>query len=224
MRRAHGNRLVGAVAALAGVLLLAGCAGASTEKPSASAPSAGPTATRAAPGIGAAAGFQNPDLRVNASNSNRSLTPTHVSIPAVGVESGLEKLGIGADGRIQPPADWQSAGWYSNGVVPGDVGPAVIAGHVDSPTGPAVFLNLTKVTAGDNVIVTMADGASYTYRVDRALRAPKAEFPTSQVYAPTPTPQLRVITCTGTWDRSIRHYTDNLVVFATLASRSAPTK
>ena len=208
------------LAALAGLLLLAGCAGPGTGGATTAAAPPGITATHAAPGVGAAAGFQDPDLRSSASNSARNLTPTHVSIPAIGVESGLETLGTGADGRIQPPADWQSAGWFGGGVVPGEVGPAVIAGHVDSPTGPAVFLDLSKVVPGDVVIVTMSDGASDTYTVDRALRAPKAEFPTSEVYAPTPTPQLRIITCGGAWDPSIQHYTDNLVVFATLSSSS----
>ncbi|WP_164983968.1 sortase domain-bontaining protein, partial [Cellulomonas endophytica] len=112
---------------------------------------------------------------------------------------------------------WQRAGWYREGVVPGDVGPAVVAGHVDSSDGPAVFVGLERLAPGDPVVVTLSDGSTRTFLVDDALRAPKAEFPTSEVYRTTPTPQLRLITCDGDFDRTTGHYVDNLVVRATLA-------
>lgn len=217
-RATPGMRLAAGAATLAGLLLLAGCAGSGAEAVADVTTTA--TATTD-PGAGAADGFQDPDLGTSESNATRSVTPTRVSVPVIGVESGLETLGLEDDGRIAPPVDWDSAGWYENGVVPGDVGPAVLAGHVDSPTGPAVFGELSTLAAGDEVIVTMSDGAALAFTVDRALRASKADFPTSEVYAPTPTPQLRLITCDGDWDPATGHYADNLVVFASLASSPA---
>lgn len=215
-------------AALAGLLLLAGCAptGGGEVAGANPASSGAPieTAAPASTGVGAAGGFQDPDLESNAPRAGE-LVPTHVSIPAIGVESDLETLALAADGRIQPPVDWQRAGWYAGGVVPGDVGPAVVAGHVDSPGGPAVFLELAQLAPGDAVTVTLSDGSVATFVVDRSLRAAKADFPTSEVYAPTPTPQLRLITCDGDWDPATGHYTDNLVVFATssVSTEQSPT-
>ncbi|WP_217639489.1 MULTISPECIES: class F sortase [unclassified Curtobacterium] len=141
-----------------------------------------------------------------------------VSIPAIGVESSLEDLHRGAGGELDPPVDWDSAGWFSDGIVPGAVGPSVIAGHVDSPTSAAVFFRLDELVAGDEVHVRMSDGSTRTFTVDRSERAAKAAFPTSDVYGTTPTPQLRLITCDGTFDTATGHYTDNLIVFADLSS------
>lgn len=194
-------------------LLLSACGGGTMAMDEVEAPPAAAT-----PGVGAAEGFQDPDLGSTESNASRGITPTHVSIPSIGVESDLETLGLESDGRIQPPVAWEKAGWYEKGVVPGDVGPAVIAGHVDSPYGPAVFLDLATLENGDEIRVTLSDGATDVYRVDGSLEASKADFPTSEVYKSTPTPQLRVITCGGEYDSATGHYVDNLVVFATLVS------
>lgn len=205
--------LVAAAAAVAATLLLSACGTGSQSAEPADAP---PATT--SPGVGAAGGFQDPDLGTTESNAARGLTPTRVAIPSIGVDTDLETLGLESDGRIQPPVAWEKAGWYSKGVVPGDVGPAVIAGHVDSPYGPAVFLDLASLTEGDEIQVTLSDGTVDTYRVDGSLSASKADFPTSEVYKSTPTPQLRVITCGGDYDASTGHYVDNLVVFATLVT------
>ncbi|RMI06660.1 class F sortase [Cellulomonas triticagri] len=198
-------RSLGLPAWLALLLLLAGCA------PDATTPESGP-----APDPAAATGpaYQDPAPRASAAEVPDGVVPTRVRIPRLGVDSTLEDLAVGADGRITPPVDWQRAGWYSGGVVPGEVGPAVLAGHVDSPDGPAVFWDLADLAAGDEVVVTLSDGTDRTFTVDRALHAAKAEFPTSDVYRPTPTPQLRLITCSGDWDPATGHYEDNLVVFA----------
>ncbi|OIH96943.1 hypothetical protein BIU97_12715 [Curtobacterium sp. MCBA15_009] len=159
-------------------------------------------------------GFQDPA----APQARSTATPVRVSIPAIGVESSLEDLHRGAGGELDPPVDWDSAGWFSDGIVPGAVGPSVIAGHVDSPTSAAVFFRLDELVAGDEVHVRMSDGSTRTFTVDRSERAAKAAFPTSDVYGTTPTPQLRLITCDGTFDTATGHYTDNLIVFADLSS------
>ncbi|MBF4604774.1 class F sortase [Curtobacterium sp. VKM Ac-2884] len=182
-----------------------------------SAPSASASASASA-GSGSAGsgieGFQDP-----AAPAARSVaTPVSVSIPAIGVQSNLEDLHRGTAGELDPPVDWDSAGWFSDGIVPGEVGPAVIAGHVDSPTSAAVFFRLDELVAGDEIHVAMSDGTTRTFTVDRSERAAKSAFPTSDVYGTTPTPQLRLITCDGVFDTATGHYTDNLIVFADLSS------
>jgi sortase (surface protein transpeptidase) len=157
-------------------------------------------------------GFQDPAAPV----ARSAATPTKVAIPAIGVDAGLEDLHRGAAGELDPPTGWDDAGWFSDGIVPGEVGPAVIAGHVDSPTSAAVFFRLDELVAGDRIAVTMSDGSTRTFVVDRTERAAKKAFPTSDVYGTTPTPTLRLITCDGTFDTATGHYTDNLVVFADL--------
>ena len=188
----------------------------------ASGASATPRATPSSSGAGAASGavergatgsFQNPDL---GSGTGRSAAaPVRVSIPAIGVDSGLESLTRDDAGSIQPPVDFGSAGWYSQGVVPGNVGPAVVAGHIDSAVGPAVFYRLSELQPGDRVDVELSDGSTATFAVDREIEVAKADFPTAEVYGPTPTAQLRLVTCGGVFDDSYGHYLDNVVVFAT---------
>lgn len=190
---------------------------------SSSSASAGSGAASGAAGSGAAGsgsarsgieGFQDPA----APDARSTATPVSVSIPAIGVQSNLEDLHRGAAGELDPPVDWDSAGWFSDGIVPGEVGPAVIAGHVDSPTSAAVFFRLDELVAGDAIHVAMSDGTTRTFTVDRSERAAKSAFPTSDVYGTTPTPQLRLITCDGVFDTATGHYTDNLIVFADLSS------
>ncbi|MCS5732140.1 class F sortase [Herbiconiux sp. CPCC 203386] len=139
-------------------------------------------------------------------------------IPSIGVDSGLESLTRDATGAIEAPADFASAGWYRDGVVPGDLGPAVIAGHIDSAVGPAVFSALASLTPGARVEVDLSDGRSVAFTVDRSIQAPKNAFPTTEVYGPTPDAQLRLVTCGGVFDDSTGHYLDNVVVFATYSS------
>ncbi len=140
-----------------------------------------------------------------------------VTVPAIDVDATpLESLGLLPDGSLAAPADFASAGWFAAGTVPGDRGPAVIAGHVDSVAGPAVFYRLRELVAGDEVVVTLSDGRALTFRVDRTEQAPKDAFPTAEVYGPTPDAQLRLITCGGAFDPSVRSYEDNTIVFASL--------
>ena len=142
--------------------------------------------------------------------------PVRVRIPALGVDSALETLHREGDGRLAAPVDWQSAGWFAGGPVPGAPGPAVIAGHVDSPSGPAVFAGLARLRPGDRVEVELSDGGTAVFEVDGSRSVAQAEFPADEVYGPVPDRQLRLITC-HTFDEAAGHYVDNLVVFATLA-------
>jgi sortase (surface protein transpeptidase) len=143
--------------------------------------------------------------------------PIRIRIPSIGVDSPLDTLSVGAGGRLDAPADYDVAGWYADGVVPGAVGPAIIAGHIDSPTAPAVFARLRSLAPGDDVLLTMSDGSELRFAVTGATQSAKSRFPTAEVYSNVPTPELRLITCAGGFDRAIGHYTDNLIVFAALS-------
>ena len=142
--------------------------------------------------------------------------PVHIEIPSIGVSSALDRLDLAADGAIEPPPEWQVAGWFRRGPKPGQRGPAVVLGHVDSTTGPAIFARLHELGAGDEIIVRRKDGSTARFAVQRSARYPKARFPTGEVYLPTPEPTLRLVTCGGSFDRSAGSYRENLVVFADL--------
>ncbi len=139
--------------------------------------------------------------------------PTRLKVAAIGVDTSLETLRTGADGELTAPKSFAQAGWYADGTLPGDIGPAVIAGHVDSRRGPAVFYKLRELERGDRIEVVRG-GRTLTFTVTSTAWYPKNEFPTDQVYAPTPDRQLRLITCGGVFDHTLRSYKDNLVVYA----------
>ncbi len=144
--------------------------------------------------------------------------PIALTIAALGVQSTVDRVGLGAGGEIEAPARWQVPGWYSAGPAPGQQGPAVVLGHVDSPQGPAVFARLDELRPGDRIEVTRADASTAVFAVDRSISVPQEGFPTAEVYGPTPDVELRLITCDGPYDRAAGRYLHNLVVFATLAS------
>jgi Sortase domain len=143
--------------------------------------------------------------------------PVRLSIPSIGVNTGLESLQLLPDHTLAAPRHWAMAGWYSTGVRPGDAGPAIIAGHVDSVSGPAVFFRLRQLRPGAVVLVGESTGSTLRFVVDSATSYPKDHFPTEAVYGPTPLPELRLITCTGDFDFSAHSYRDNLVVSAHLS-------
>lgn len=143
------------------------------------------------------------------------LRPVAIRIPAIGVdESVFESLHLMPSGELAAPVDYARVGWYAEGAVPGEPGPAVIAGHVDSRAGPAVFYRLRDLKPGDEVAVNRSDGQLITFTVDSVRSYPKAEFATAEVYGPVPGAALRLITCGGSFDRSAGSYRDNIVVFA----------
>ncbi len=165
------------------------------------------------PAAGAAAGAP---VVLERGTERTAAAPVRVRVPAAGVDSELLRLGTDATGALVPPPDHDRAGWFTGGAVPGDVGPAVIAGHVDSVDGPAVFWGLRDLAPGDAVLVDRADGTAARFTVTGVARYPKHEFPTEAVYGPTPRAELRLVTCGGDFDRSARSYEDNVVVFALL--------
>jgi hypothetical protein len=146
--------------------------------------------------------------------------PVRLEIARIGVSTGLQRLGKDHHGAVEVPSgphQWDTAGWYAAGTRPGDPGSAVILGHVDSKRGPAVFYRLRELRPGDLVEVVRADGSRARFAVQRVEEYPKARFPTADVYYPTLTPMLRLVTCGGAFDHKVGHYVDNVIVFATLS-------
>jgi hypothetical protein len=144
--------------------------------------------------------------------------PVSLVIPAIGVSTSLVRLGLTSTGALQVPPTTAVAGWYTGSPRPGDVGSSIIAGHIDSYLGPGVFFRLRLLRPGNLVYVREADGRLAVFRVTSVHMYPKDAFPTLAVYGATPTPQLRLITCGGTFDYSTRSYLSNTVVYATEVS------
>lgn len=146
--------------------------------------------------------------------------PVRLDIPSVGIDTSLLRLGLNGDGTLQVPWRPLLAGWYTGSPTPGQLGPAIIAGHVDSwATGPAVFYHLGQVVRGDRVRVTRADSSVADFRVTAVRSFPKTSFPRHLVYGNVDRAELRLITC-GTWNSATQEYDDNVVVFARLVRAS----
>jgi hypothetical protein len=141
--------------------------------------------------------------------------PVTLIIPMIGVKTQLIELGLTAGGALQVPSSATVAGWYTGSPRPGAIGPAIIEGHVDSLTGPGVFYRLSELQPGDRIYVRRADGTTVEFRVTAAQTYLKAYFPTAAVYGPTPDPELRLITCGGTFDYATGHYLSNTIIYAT---------
>jgi sortase (surface protein transpeptidase) len=146
--------------------------------------------------------------------ASRASPPVRLEIPSIRVDVPLIGLGLDAHRALEVPERFDVAGWWTGGSRPGERGPAVIAGHVDSKTGPAVFYELGRLQRGDAVLVRRRDGSSVRFIVQGRERYPKDHFPTARVYGPTHRPTLRLITCSGQFDHSTGHYLDNTVVYA----------
>ena len=207
------GRLAATVAALA---LLSGCTGPDADpadpapQPDRAAHSR--TTDRAAGGLEAARGF-----RVRRGYQPTPV-PVRLRIPKIQVTTSLEPLGRAPDGTVEVPNQFDLAGWYAPGPRPGDLGSAVILGHVDSDRGPAVFYRLRELRPGDQLTITRADGSLVQFVVQRTQQSPKDQFPTDDVYYPTLTPGLRLVTCGGVFDASWGHYLSNIIVYAAIRS------
>jgi hypothetical protein len=152
--------------------------------------------------------------------TTRSL-PVSLHIPAIGVSSSLQQLGLNPDGTVQvPPLGCHShAGWYKYSPTPGQLGPSVILGHIDSAAcGPGVFFELGKLRQGDTVSITLADRQVAVFRIEKVAEYKKAHFPTLAVYGNTDYAALRLITCGGTFDASAHSYESNIVAYAALVA------
>jgi sortase (surface protein transpeptidase) len=140
--------------------------------------------------------------------------PLRLRIPSIGVSARVVRLGLASNGTMETPSDYADVGWYAPGPEPGERGASVIAGHVDSKHGPAVFFRLSELRRGDQILVTVAGGKVMRFKVQGSERWAKASFPTRRVFARTPVPTLRLVTCSGAFDRATGHYLDNTIIYA----------
>lgn len=149
--------------------------------------------------------------------------PTHIRIRAIGVSARIVRLGLASDGTMQTPKSYAATGWFGPGPEPGERGPAVIAGHVDSKTSPGVFYKLGRLHRGDSIAITRADHSVIHFKVQGLENWPKASFPTKRVFGRTRTATLRLITCSGPFNSSSGHYVDNTIVYAVHLPRQRPS-
>jgi Sortase domain len=140
--------------------------------------------------------------------------PVALIIPAIGVQTRLIRLGQTAAGSLQVPPTTAVAGWYTGSPRPGELGAAVIAGHVDSLLGPGIFFRLRLLRPRDLILVRRADHSLAAFRVTAVRQSLKTRFPTAAVYGPAPVAELRLVTCGGTFDYATGHYLSNVIVFA----------
>jgi len=140
--------------------------------------------------------------------------PATLVIPSIGVSASIVHLGLTSSGALQVPPTTTVAGWYTGSPRPGSIGSAIIAGHIDSAAGPGIFFRLSQLERGARVYVRRADGTLAVFEVTEVQMFAKDAFPTTAVYGAVPDPELRLITCGGTFDYSTRSYLSNTVVFA----------
>jgi sortase (surface protein transpeptidase) len=196
---------VAALAAVAGALVVSKCGGVGGE------------ASTGRLALEMDAVKDQPFVVAPAAPKRRAARPVRVEIPAIGVNAPVIRLGLNPDHTLQVPTNFGDTGWWSGGPRPGDPGAAVIAGHVDSHTGPAVFFRIGDLRPRDTIIVDRRDGSRARFTVLGSEQYSKAHFPTARVYGRTRGATLRLITCSGTFDRASGHYLDNTVVYANAA-------
>lgn len=142
--------------------------------------------------------------------------PARLRIPDIYVDTNFVPLGLQDNGEIEIPKGYTEVGWYTYGPTPGELGPAIVLGHVDSYQGPGVFLFLGQLEVGDLVYVDRQDGTTAVFRVTALERYNRNAFPTEKVYGDTDYAGIRLITCTGTYSHETLEYDRVLVVYGEL--------
>lgn len=204
--------------AVAGALALGGCASpaASAQGRASGSPSGSASGSRAASSPSPSASTAGAAESFRSARSYETVAePVRLRIPAIGVDYRLVRLGLAPDGTIAAPP-YDQVGWYAAGPRPGQPGPAILLGHVDTKTGPAPFYRLARLRPGDAVVVDRADGSSVRFGVSGRLQVAKSSFPADLLYAPALAPVLRLVTCGGKFNKASGHYRDNVVVSAVL--------
>lgn len=191
------------------VLGIVGCSGAARPEPR------GSVLTPPAPRAPVTTSVAGPEAMTVMARS----IPVRLRIPSIGVDSGLISLGLAKDGTMQVPPSGSPAGWYTGAPTPGELGPAIIAGHVDWAGRPGVFYRLRELRPDQTITVFRADGTVAVFRVTAVKQFAKDEFPTHQIYGNIDRAGLRLITCGGSFDRRAHSYRDNIVAFAQLSSK-----
>jgi LPXTG-site transpeptidase (sortase) family protein len=193
---------------------------------SAAPPSTEPPTTTTTPAelLNPVRGPEDPQFDVVAPAATLDLVPTRVRIPSIAVDAGVVELKLKDDQTLEVPEDVTVTGWYTGRSVPGEVGPSIVVGHVDSAVaGAGVFFNLRQLQPGDAVEIERSDGSVAQFEVSELVLVDKDDFPTDRVYGSTDRPTLRLITCGGSFDRSVRSYVGNVIVYAEhVGNRAAP--
>lgn len=183
-------------------------------------PSDSPSSSSTSQSSGGSAATPAPAQKIVGPSMARSV-PTSISIPSIKLASSpLVQYGLDKNGAIDIPASkpGMPAGWFNGSPTPGQQGPSVIVGHVDSKSGPSVFFHLGQLRPGQTVEVSLQSGRIGTFTIDSVEEYHKAQFPTLRVYGRTDRAALRLITCGGQFNPQVGHYEDNIVVFAHLTS------
>jgi sortase (surface protein transpeptidase) len=154
---------------------------------------------------------------VDAAPIGRSV-PVRVEVPSIGVDSTLMGLGLTANGSLQVPPSGFPAGWYTGAPTPGELGPAIIVGHVDWAGKAGVFYRLRSIKPGAQITVVRADGSTAVFMVSSVAEYVKGAFPTDKVYGNTTNAALRLITCGGVFNPKVHSYEDDIVAYAELVS------
>lgn len=143
--------------------------------------------------------------------------PTEIHIPKLSISAPFSApLGLLDSGEIEVPEGYEEVAYYKYGPTPGEIGPAVVLGHVDSVDGPAVFYSLGQLQKGDPIEIYREDGTVATFIVTALERHSQDEFPTEKVYGSLDYAGLRLITCSGTYDKDELRYSHNLIIYARL--------
>ncbi len=150
--------------------------------------------------------------------------PLVLIIPALGIRTKVGTLGLQPDHEVMVPTNTHTVGWYRDGPTPGQVGSAVILGHVDSYLGPGTFFYLKNLKAGDPITLDLANGAVTHFVVTKVVQYAKTSFPDRLVYGSHGIRALQLVTCGGTFDHATGHYESNVVVFSHLVSATKPKK
>lgn len=146
-----------------------------------------------------------------------SAAPVRLLVPSIKVDAAVEPVALDSQGRMATPSQAGNVAWYRLGAVPGNVGDAVIAGHLDWTNGPAVFWSLGKMRKGDEITVVRADGSRARFVTDSTTTV-SFDAPTDGLMTVTGPPSLTLITCAGAWDRQRGTYLKRLVVHASLVA------
>jgi hypothetical protein len=204
----------GYLAALALIAATAGCGRVQAAKPATALTPAVHFPPATSPALSAAPAGVAVDLSGSPTRAAPGVgVPTSINIPAIGVHAIVEPLGRNPDGSLAVPTRFDTVGWYTETSRPGDPGPAVLAGHVDSYHGPAIFFRLKQLRPGDLVTVWSNSGPRH-FRVSSVAQFAKSSFPAGAVFGPVPTTAVRLVTCGGSFDHSKGSYRDNIVVDA----------
>lgn len=161
------------------------------------------------------------ELQKQRQQSIQGMIPARITIPSIGVDASIEATGVLDNGEMGVPEDINQAGWFEPGFKVGAKGHAVLAGHVDSLTGPAIFYHLSNVEPGETVIITDGDGREMIFKINEKNSYPTDEAPIADIFGASDGRMINLITCTGTFDRNTGSHEERLVVTAELVSDSS---